>query len=218
MQAIVDSLCALKGVRHAAIYKQGELTHSNLTVAQQASLIKSSAVILQVFTAAEAIGKTHNEIFIGVKSGYLAGFKLHTGYVVLLLTEKKINFPMMSMGVKSASETIKQLLHEEQLELDRLARLSVGKTSIVKSSDLSILPTEESLRPAFDSYTKILTGFIGPAAEILVEEAVETWKQTYVQRAENLPYLLALLEAELDSPQERHAFATKAAEVTLPAM
>ena len=213
MQAIVDSLCALRGVRHAAIYKQGELTYSDLTKAQQASLINSSAVISQIFTAAEAIGKTHNEIFIGVDSGYLAGFRLHSGYIALLMTEKKINFPMMSMGVKSASESIKQLIQQEQAESDRLAILSASQSKAV-----SKVPTDESLRPAFDSYTKILIGFLGPAAEILVEDAIDTWKQTYVQRAQNLPYLLALLEAELESPQERQAFATKAAGVIPPAM
>ncbi|PWQ96326.1 hypothetical protein [Leucothrix arctica] len=213
MQVIVDSLCALKGVRHAAIYKQGKLIYSGLTKAQQASLIKSSVVIAQIFSAAEAIGKTHNEIFIGVDSGYLAGFRLHSGYIALLMTEKKINFPMMSMGVKSASESIKQLVQQEQAELDRLAILSASQSTTV-----SAVPTEESLRPVFNSYTKILTGFLGPAAEILVEDAIDTWKQTYVQRAQNLPYLLALLEAELDSPQERQAFSTKAAGVLPPAM
>jgi predicted regulator of Ras-like GTPase activity (Roadblock/LC7/MglB family) len=206
MQAIVDSLCALKGVRHAAIYKQGELTHSCLTEAQQASLMKSSEVISQIFSAAEAIGKTHNEIFIGVDSGYLAGFRLQTGYVALLLTEKKINFPMISMGVKSASETIKQLVQQEQTELERLRLMNQVEPEV---------PTEELLIPVLESYTTLLTGFLGPAAEIVVEEAVDTWKKTYVQRAENLPYLLALLEAELDSPQEREAFATKAAGVVL---
>lgn len=212
MQDIVDSLCALKGVRHAAIYKQGELTYSNLTEAQQVSLINSSVVISQIFSAIEAIGKTHNEIFIGVDSGYLAGFRLHTDYVALLLTEKKINFPMMSMGVKSASEMIRQLEQKEQAERDRLE--SIAATSQPQQSPE--VPTEQSLLPVLDSYTQLLREFLGPAAEILVEDAVDTWKKTYVQRAQNLPYLLALLEAELDSPQERQAFIKKAAGVTPP--
>jgi len=211
MQTIVDSLCALKGVRHAAIYKQGELIHSDLTEAQQASLMKSSVVISQIFSAVEAIGKTHNEIFIGVDSGYLAGFRLHTDYVALLLTEKKINFPMMSMGVKSASEMIKQLAQQEQAELERLRLIS--QAHVVPE-----VPTEALLIPVFESYTTLLIGFLGPAAEIVVDEAVDTWKKTYVQRVENLPYLLALLEAELDSPQEREAFAKKTAGVFLPPM
>lgn len=213
MQEVVDSLCALKGVRHAAIYRQGELIHSSLTEAQQASLIKSSAVISQIFSAVEAIGKTHNEIFIGVDSGYLAGFKLHTGYVALLITEKKINFPMVSMGVKSASEAVKQLEQQKQAELDRLRLLSENQTIAVAE-----VPTEALLLPMLDSYTKLLASFLGPAAVVLVEDAVNTWKKTYVQSPQNLPYLLALLEAELDSPQERELFLTKAAGVPVPAM
>lgn len=212
MQDIVDSLCALKGVRHAAIYKQGELVHSNLTEAQQSSLKKSSAVISQIFSAADAIGKTHNEIFLGVESGYLAGFRLDKGHIALLLTEKKINFPMMSMGVKSASEAIKQLVQQEQDELERL-RLLAANSQPVAAVDV---PTDESLVPVFDSYTKLLMGFLGPAAEVVVEDAVESWKKTYVQSTKNLPYLLALLEAELDSPEEREAFSIKAAGVKLP--
>lgn len=208
MQAIVDSLCALAGVRHAALYKQGELTHSSLTDAQQASLKKSSDIIAQIFSAVEAIGKTHNEIFIGVDSGYLAGFRLHSGYVALLITEKKINFPMMSMGVKSAAETIKQL--------EQVAVISSQVIVEAQEETLSDVPTDESLLPVFDSYRKILTGFLGPAAEILVEDAVDIWKKDYAQSPQNLPYLLALLEKELDSPQEREAFSTQAAGVTPP--
>ena len=113
------------------------------------------------------------------------------------------------MGVKSASETIKQLVQQEQTELERLRLMNQVEPEV---------PTEELLIPVLESYTKLLTGFLGPAAEIVVEEAVDTWKKTYVQRAENLPYLLALLEAELDSPQEREAFATKAAGVVLSAV
>ena len=213
MLDIVESLNALKGVRHAAIYKQGQLTHHQLTEAQQASLIKSSAVISQIFSAAEAIGKSHDEIFIGVDSGYLAGFRLHAGYVALLITEKKINFPLISMGVKSASESIKQMIEEEQAEAARIAAYSASATNAP-----SQIPTDESLRPVFESYTKLLTMYVGPAAEVLVEDAIETWKETYLQRPQNLPFLVALLEEELESPQERQSFADKAAEVALPTM
>jgi len=193
MQEIVRSLSALKGVRHAAIYKQGVLTHEDLTAAQEASLISSSLIISQIFSAAKAIGKSHNEVFIGVNSGYLAGFQLSDNCVALLVTEKKINFPMMSVGVKSAAEMLRQLVKEEQSEPDN----------------------NDALRPVFDRYAYLLTDFLGPVAPIIVDDAVDAWKKTYVQSPQNLPHLLALIAAEMDSPKEQASFLAQAEKITL---
>lgn len=201
MQAIVDTLTVLNGVRHVGIYKNGDTLSTNFIAEQQLAMLDSSEVVAQVFLALEAVEKTHNEIFIGVNSGYLAGFRLHGGHIVLLLTDKKINFPMISMGIKSASERLKQQLEEAlqtQVQQSQLAAMNVETTPAN--------PIDEALIPILNQYVYILTEFLGPAASLVVEDAVDEWKGTYVQSRNNLTYLVALLESELETNKEKQLF------------
>ena len=214
MQAIVDTLTALSGVRHVGIYKNGEVLGSNFTDEFQQSMLNSSEVISQLFLALESVEKTHNEIFIGVNSGYLAGFRMHSGHIAILLTEKKLNLPMISMGIKSAAERLKQELEETQKKFEQQQIVSSAADEAVASTE----PTNEALLPAINQYVYILTEFLGPAASVVVEDAVEEWKGTYVQSSNNLTYLVTLLLKELDTVKEKQLFKAKADRVILTDM
>lgn len=215
MQTVVNTLCALDGVRHAGLYQEGVLIEGNFPESQQLAMDKSNGVMTQIFFALESVNKSHNELYFGVNGGYLAAFRISCGYVALLITDKKINFPMLSMAIKSASETIKHQIEIEQAEFNR--QLYASEPAPVTSNEIEI-PIEDNLLPVIAQYTQLLTGYLGPAASILVDDAVNVWKQTYLQTPNNLPYLLAMLEEELDSDDERQAFAIKAAGVSVPAM
>ena len=213
MQAIINTLTALSGVRHVGIYKNGEVIGSNFTDELQQAMLNSCEVISQLFLALESVEKTHNEIFIGVNSGYLAGFRMHSGHVAVLLTEKKLNFPMISMGIKSAAERLKQELEETQKNLERQSVLTTTNEAPALTE-----PTDEALLPAINQYVYILTEFLGPAASVVVEDAVEEWKGTYVQSSNNLTYLVTLLLKELDTVKEKQLFKAKADRVILTDM
>jgi len=211
MQAIVETLCSLNGVKHAGLYKNGDMITANFADPQLTAMTKSSHIMSQLFLALESVGKSHNELYFGINDGYLAAFRLHANYHALLLTDKKINLPMLSMAIKSASTSLKQRLEAEQAERDRLEYLAN-----IDSPMGQMVPVEVSLLPVFEQYTQLLTEHLGPAASVVVEDAVDTWKQTYLQTINNLPYLLAMLEEELDSDTERQAFLAKATGVTIP--
>ena len=213
MQAIVETLCALSGVNHAGIYKNSELVSSNFPDNQTSQMTKSSHVIGQLFSALESVNKSHNELYFGIDNGYLAAFRLQDGYVALLLTDKKINVPMISMAIKSASQTIRQHAEDEYAEQGRLAQPSKLHAPDEDEAEEVEVPVEESLRPIFDRYTRLLTTYLGPAASVIVDDAIDVWKQTYLQTPDNLPHLIAILEKELDSKKERQAFSAKAAVV-----
>jgi hypothetical protein len=214
MQAIVETLTALNGVRHVGIYKNGEVLGSNFTDELEQAMLNSSEVISQLFLALESVEKTHNEIFIGVDSGYLAGFWLYAGHVAVLLTEKKINFPMISMGIKSAAERLKQELEEAQQKFEQQQTALAAANDVSESSE----PTNEELIPFINQYVYILTEFLGPAASVVVEDAVTEWKGTYVQSPNNLTYLVTLLLKELDTVNEKQLFKAKADRVILTDM
>lgn len=212
MQGIVETLTGLNGVRHVGIYKNGKVLSTNFPEATQQAMLNSSEVVAQVFLALEAIKKTHNEIFIGINNGYLAGFRLFGGHVVLLLTDKKINIPLLSMGIKSASEMLKQQVEEFQ-------HLQSGQFSTTSSvANASVDPTDEVLVPVINQYTYLLTEFLGPAASVVVDDAVKKWKATYTQIPNNLTYLVAELEGELETDKEKQAFMAKVDKVVMPDM
>jgi len=213
MQATVQTLTALSGVRNVGVYKNGEVLSTNFPEALQQAMTNSSEVIAQIFLALEAVEKTHNEIFIGIDSGYLAGFRLFGGHVALLLTDKKINLPMLSMGIKSASEMLKQ-------QLDELQQQQALKDQVNMPNERAVVvdPTNELLLPVIEQYTYILTEFLGPAASVLVDDAMEQWKGTYVQSPNNLAYLIAALENELETDKEKQLFKSRVEKVVVPAM
>lgn len=213
MQSIIETISALNGVRHASLYHQNQLQATTFEPSQQAAMDASGILFRQIFNALEAVKKTHNEIYCSIDDGYLAAFRLHGHYVAVLLTEKKINFPLINMGLKSASESLRQ--QDEALEAEKLLALKVARTLPEHDAPVS-LNTE--LQPVFDAYTQILMKVSGPAASVVVDDAVEQWSRTYRQTPDNLTFLITIIQEALESDQDRQQFAAEAAGVPLPAM
>lgn len=216
MQNIVETLCALSGVKYAGIYQNGDTLGSNFPDTQQRAMSQSNQVVSQMFFALESVQKSHNELYFGIDGGYLAAFRLHRGYTALLLTDRKINIPMLSMAIKSATETIRH--HEETVRTTPSIPAEGMPDQQTDTGLPESVPLDESLRPVFEQYTQILMRYLGPAARVVVDDAIDQWKQTYVQTPNNLTYLVATLTEEIESDKERQEFAAKAAGVTVPAM
>mgnify|MGYP005990040653 CR=1 FL=1 len=213
MQSIIEAISALNGVQHVSLYHQNELQATTFEPSQQAAMDATGILFRQIFNALEAVKKTHNEIYCSIDSGYLAAFRLHGHYVAVLLTEKKINFPLINMGLKSASESLRQ--QDEALEAERLLEIRAARTIPEHDAPVSI---DAELQPVFDAYTKILMNISGPAASVVVDDAVEQWTKTYRQTPENLTFLITIIQEALESDQDRQQFAAEAAGVPLPAM
>ena len=214
MQSIVEAIGTLKGVRHVSLYHQNQLQATTFKPEQQAAMDASGIVFRQIFNALEAVKKTHNEIYCSVDSGYLAAFRLHGQYVAVLLTEKKINFPLINMGMKSAAESLRQ--QDEALEAAKLLELRAARAT--GAEDEVPVEINAELQPVFEGYTQILMRLSGPAASIVVEDAIEQWSKTYRQTPENLTFLITIIQEALESDQDRQQFAAEAAGVPLPAM
>lgn len=213
MQSIVDTISALKGIRHASLYRHKALLASTFSPSDQAAMDASGDLLLQVFNALEAIKKSHNEIYCSLDSGYLAAFRLHGGYIAVLLTDKKINFPLINMGLKSASESLRQ--QDEALEAAKQREFQALQAT---SEAEAAVPVNSALKPVFDDYTRILMRLSGPAAIVVVEDAVMAWRQTYLQTPENLSFLIEIIQEALESDEDKQRFAAEAAGVTIPAM
>lgn len=202
MKTIVDSISKLKGVHHACIYQNGKLLASNFPD-NEASLATAQEVIDQIFTALLAIERSYNEIYFSIGEQFLAAFLMHDNHIALLLTEKKINFPLINMGVKSASTKIRLKIEEEKSE--QLASMSVTSTNI--NVPVVFSPgTNPGFEPLLEQLSSKLVYFLGPVAPLVLEDKLKQWKQKYNQTQENLPHLVELIQEELDSDDEKKEF------------
>ncbi len=223
MEQIVNSISRLKGVHHACIYKDGEQLASTFAEDQSNAILDSADIISQIFSALEAIEQSHNEIFFSIGKHYLAAYLLSDSYIVVLLTEKKINFPLINMGIKSAAgkiaHRVKNQQHEQEerkkeQEQEKIREEKKGQerelTEAKGSATIEEVPTNTVFQPVFDGLSNVLAEYLGPAAQFVIEDSIALWKNKYLQSADNLPHLVEFIQNELDSDNEKEQFAHQA--------
>ncbi|MBU0500483.1 MAG: hypothetical protein KJ558_09660 [Gammaproteobacteria bacterium] len=110
LNAVLAQLTGLKGVNHASIYSGEHGFYSTIPEEQQAGALNASELIALVFATLRSVDKTHNEVYLEFDDGLITVYELPDSVLVLLSTDKKINFPMVGMGVKAVSATIRKLL------------------------------------------------------------------------------------------------------------
>ena len=204
MESILKGIALLRGVHHACIYQEGKDPVSTFPDDMSDSMALSHDLIDQIFSALKAIDKSHNEIYFSIGGKFLVGYLIHETCVAILLTDKKINFPLVNMGIKSASAKIQRKIKEEQ-------EAKIASLSPQAAID-QIPPTDTELQPVLDQLSEILKKYLGPAAIFVFEDDVEKWKKTYLQTSENIPHLIGIVQQGLD-PVEQKEFAQQAQDV-----
>ncbi len=199
MESILKGITLLRGVHYACIYQEGKEPVSTFPDEMSASMNLSHDLIDQIFSALKAIDKSHNEIYFSMGDRFLVGYLMHETCIAILLTDKKINFPLVHMGIKSASAKIQRKIKEEQQE--KIARLAPQQVAAEQ-----VPPTDEELQPVLDQLSTILKKYLGPAAIFVFEDDVKKWKKTYIQSHENLPHLVEIIKQELDPNKEQADF------------
>jgi hypothetical protein len=203
MEIIVNSISKLKGVHHACIYHNGIQLAS--TFPDDAKSLETAQEITdQIFSALLAIERSYNEIYFSIGDQFLAAFLMHDNHIALLLTEKKINFPLINMGVKSASTKIRLKLEAEKAE--KLAAISAANNSSVAFSP----ETNPDFEVLMEQLSTKLIFYLGPAAPLVLEDCLKQWKQKYTQTVDNLPHLIEIAQEELDTDDEKNEFADAA--------
>jgi hypothetical protein len=199
MKSIVNSISNLKGVHYACIYHNGKQLASTFPEGE-ASLARAHEIIDQIFTALLSIERSYNEIYFSFGDNFLAAFLMHDNHIALLLTEKKINFPLINMGVKSASTKIRLKSEAEK------SRYSATLSSISHSTSVSNSGINPDIEPILEKLSTKMVYFLGPAAPLVLEDCLKQWKEKYIQSKENLPHLIELIQKELDSEGEKNEF------------
>jgi len=108
MDTILKALSSLKGIHYAYFSDNHGNQHSNFPVDEQAKMDNIRDIMEQLFAALEAVNKNHNETYWVLDEHMLVSFNVSGIGIFILLTERKINFPLIAMGIKSASAKIKK--------------------------------------------------------------------------------------------------------------
>jgi len=203
MKQILKSISILRGVHHVCLYQQGKAPVSNFPDDLNDSMTLSYELIDQIFSAVKAIDKSHDEIYFSIGDKFLVAYLMHETCVALLLTDKKINFPLLNMGIKSAKMKIQRVLKEEQQSLKTAVVAPQGQVNQLLTGDME-------LQSLLDQLANVLKQYLGPATLFVFENDVEKWKKTYVQRRDNLPHLIEIIKKNLDPNKEQQEFAQQA--------
>jgi predicted regulator of Ras-like GTPase activity (Roadblock/LC7/MglB family) len=202
MKNILKNISILRGVHHVCICQQGKAPISNFPDKLNDSMVLSYDLIDQIFSALKAIEKSHNEIYFSIGDKFLVAYSMNESCIVLLLTEKKINFPLLNMGIKTAKMKIQRVLKEDQ----QLEIISVAPQQQIEKN----LTINSELKSLLDQLSAVLREYLGPATLFVFEDGVKKWSKTYVQSRENLPYLIEILKKGLDPKIEQEEFIQQA--------
>ncbi|MCK5726698.1 MAG: hypothetical protein KAH22_07740 [Thiotrichaceae bacterium] len=204
LDRIIANILRLRGVHSASIHKNGETLATSFDHSTQAQLKEAIEIFEQIFSGLEAIGKTHNEVYFSLEDNYIAAFRMYNDHYAILLMEKKVNFPLIKIGLKSASEKIKRQILQDKADQQKQQAIAAPEQTAQKTN--AVAQTSAEITPILEQYSTVLTLFMGPAAHFVVEDCATEWKKKYLQSTSNLEYLLALIQDELSSEEEKERF------------
>lgn len=150
MQDIAENLNNLKGVIAAALIIDEDDFVTTLADDEAPTLVAAAEMIDEYFSAIQSVEKSYREIFFSIPEGYWVAFQENHLQedslqediklpLILLKIEKKVNWPLISMGVKAAVVKLKKQLQSAQEP--EIVELDAGQPD----SEAVILPEAEPL-------------------------------------------------------------------------
>jgi len=222
MEGILRKIQSLNGVHDVCIYRDGEAVASTLPEHQVGAVCGVFHLVEQIFAALESIGKDHNELYFSFADKLIVAYALSNCGVVMLVTDKKINLPLIHMGVKAAASKIRTVLSAPSVSSPVSA--PVPATPIEPILTVPIISAPPAEPPRIDNVTQLmlrqletlLTSYFGPVAHLIFNEAQEAWVQKHSPNRYNIAHLANALLVEFDSEAERVAFQQQAKNIISP--
>jgi len=215
MKNIINDLTSLKGINYGYIYKDDQVLATNFPEVLQDKLSNVGHMIGQMFMTVDAIEQTHDEIHFELDENFLIAYRVDEDLLVVLLTEKKINLPLIHMTIKSAEKKIKALA-DAPIPTPTPESTPVSPPTIapeVKQSIPAVVTMTVETEVKIDQIIDLLMDYLGPAASIVFDEVAEIWKRNFTPNQENLIELIKLLMQELDDKSEQKSFLKMAAKI-----
>lgn len=116
MQDIAENLIGLKGVKAACLFVDEENFASTFDDDKNDGVLATAEMVREYFSAIDSVDKQYHELFFSLPDSYFVAFFVDEEMpLVFLLIEKKINLPLVNMGVKAAMVKLKKQQEDREL-------------------------------------------------------------------------------------------------------
>lgn len=201
MEKILKDLERLGGIHHSCLMSSDEMMASTFPELLEENLMGACRVIYQMFMAVEGMDCSHREIFIELEENLLIGYYIGDETVLALLTDKEVNLALINTSVRSSLGRIKKQLTAQNVEP---SVVHAAPKTVVSNANKG--RTEVELIGLMDNLQEGLAEHIGPAAEIVFDDAYADWKATHGVHRAKIAELIKALALEIEDKADRSRY------------
>lgn len=202
MSKILEDLERLGGIHHSCLLKDDQMVASTFPEILEENLMGACRVVYQVFMAVEGMGSDHREIFIELEENLLIGYLIGDDTVLVLLTDKDVNLALINTSVRSALSRLKK----QPASLPAEPPIVTAAAQKPSAGGLSQALVETELMGLMGQLQEGLAEHIGPAAEIVFDDAYHQWKVTHGVRKSKIAELIKALALEIEDKADRSRY------------
>lgn len=192
MKEIIGDLKALPGVLGACLFhgQRGTLISNLPTIFSAEKLAEVGKLLMKIQTAGQLNFHDLTDISLQYDEAVILARALEENLIVFVLGDPDFNQNLVTMSLN----ILQQELKNKKVPLAKL-------TSAEEVADTASKLTE-NIGPALAAMKSHLPKIMGPMADIIFDEAVETWQQQGKCAVDDLGSLVQLLNAEIGRPDK----------------
>ena len=216
MCKILEDLERLGGIHHSCLLKDDQMVASTFPEILEENLMGACRVVYQIFMAVEGMGCSHREIFIELEDNLLIGYLVGDETVLALLTDKDVNLALINTSVRAAVSRLKKQSDSPRVEVPVVTASAMAEETTEQqpgAGGLKQALVETELMGLMSQLQEGLAEHIGPAAEIVFDDAYHRWKVIHGVKKSKIAELIKSLALEIEDKQDRSRYVQTAVNI-----
>lgn len=207
MQQALDDLKAIPGVVGAAIFQfpQGILANNLPSIFKPEKLAGIGKLLNKIFSAGRLSFNDLSETSLCYEEATLITREVTEGRYIIVICDPAANMNLLSMSLKMAMEELR-LTQARPVAQPQPREAGAGASQETAQPTLTTDPEQllasGPLAAPLKGLEQQLANVIGPMAEILFQEALSEWSQTFQQSMTTLPHLVDLICRDIGDIQK----------------
>lgn len=215
---LTDIIASLPEISGGFLYSPEKGVYSNQTagLADDFSLQQISIKFAKIISMMSAHFQDTSAIRVFFKDLVLCGTEIENNQWLFLLHKPSLSPGMIRMTVQIALNSVQDeptQIIANQTEAPQDISTSVSNETIVDvpSEDVidTLLAPGSELREPLLHIQSLLAEYIGPVAELVLQDSVEEWALTSSPSLDSFPKLISMMEEEIDDEDDRKEFSEK---------
>jgi len=192
MKEIIGDLKALPGVLGACLFhgQKGVLVNNMPTIFSAEKLEEIGKLLMKIQTAGRMNFHDLTDLSLQYDEAVILVRELEKNLTVFILGDPEFNQNLVTMSLN----ILQQELKNKNIPLAE--SMAAEKVAAVQTNP------SEKIAPVLAAMKTHLPKIMGPMADIIFDETVETWQQQGKCSVDDLGSLVQLLNAEIDNPDK----------------